>query len=96
MRLEWDPAKDRANRRKHGLAFEEAGRLFTSGVDYLEIFDECHSHEEYRFIAIGRIQRGVIVVSYSEPEHHVLRIFSVRKATKSERRRFEGHVRGWT
>ena len=96
MRLEWDPEKDRANRKKHGLAFEDAGHLFTSGVDYLQIFDERHSHEEHRFIAIGRIQRGVIVVSYSEPEDDILRIFSARRATKSERRRFEAHVRGWT
>ena len=62
MEFEWDPAKDRANRSKHGLSFEEASELFASGVDYLEIFDAEHSEDEDRFIAIGPIKRGMIVV----------------------------------
>ena len=42
MRFEWDPAKDRANRKKHGLGFAEARELFHSDADILEIFDEAH------------------------------------------------------
>ena len=61
MRFEWDPSKDRTNRRKHGLGFDEVQELFTSGVDYLEIFDEAHSDEEERFIAVGPVQRGIVV-----------------------------------
>ncbi len=49
----WDEEKNRANVTKHGLSFEEASRLFTSGVDYLELFDERHSEDEERFIALG-------------------------------------------
>ena len=48
MEFEWDPAKDRSNRRKHGLSFGDAQRLFESGVDYLEIFDAEHSELEPR------------------------------------------------
>jgi len=62
VELEWDPAKDRSNRRKHGLSFGEAQALFESGVDYLEIFDAEHSESEDRFIAIGPIDRGSVVV----------------------------------
>jgi uncharacterized DUF497 family protein len=32
----WDEAKNLANRGSHGLFFEEAAELFTSGIDYLE------------------------------------------------------------
>ena len=39
----WDQAKNLANLRKHGVTFEEASELFTSGADYLEIFDDEHS-----------------------------------------------------
>ena len=53
MRVEWDPAKDRINRQKHRISFEDAIWLFTSGLDYLEVFDEAHSIEEDRFIAIN-------------------------------------------
>jgi len=60
MRFEWDPAKDKTNRAKHSLSFDEATELFKAGVDYLEIYDEGHSDKEDRFIAVGPIRRGVI------------------------------------
>ena len=33
MPFEWDDAKDKANRERHGLSFEDVVELFTSGVD---------------------------------------------------------------
>jgi len=94
MGFEWDPAKDEANREKHGLSFEEASRLFAIGVDYLEIYDEDHSEDEDRFIAVGFVERGVIVVSYTQRDDHVVRILSARRATGPERKRFEAYLRG--
>jgi uncharacterized DUF497 family protein len=35
VKLSWDQAKSRENQRKHGISFEEAGELFSSGVDYV-------------------------------------------------------------
>ena len=58
MRITWDPDKNAANQRKHGVSFEEAQALFLSSEDYLEIYDEAHSVAEDRFIAIGPIPRG--------------------------------------
>ena len=89
MRFEWDPAKDETNRKKHGLSFGEASELFKSGIDYLEIYDEEHSDEEDRFVAVGPIRRGIIVVAYTERDEDVLRILSARMATKRERQRYE-------
>jgi len=89
MRFEWDPAKGDTNRAKHGLSFEEAAELFKAGVDFLEIYDEEHSDEEDRFIAVGPIRRGVIVVAYTKRDEDVLRIVSARMATKRERQRYE-------
>ena len=43
MRFTWDEAKNLVNQTKHGVSFEEASELFTSGVDYLEIYDAGHS-----------------------------------------------------
>ena len=88
MRFEWDPEKDQANRVKHGLSFDEASRLFTGGQDYLEIYDEEHSHDEDRFIAIGPIDRGV-VVAYAERDDDLIRVVSARMATAKERRHLE-------
>jgi uncharacterized protein len=89
VEVTWDPAKNRSNRRRHGLSFEEAAELFTSGVDYLELFDELHSDDEDRFIAIGPITRGVVLVVHTVHEDEdVLRIISARFATKRERTLF--------
>ena len=94
LQFEWDPDKDLANQAKHGLSFQEASELFSSEVDCLEFYDELHSLEEDRFIAVGPIQRGVIVVAYTERQNEVIRIVSARKATKKERELFEAYWRG--
>jgi len=93
MRFEWDPRKNRANRRKHGVSFEEASCLLEGRRDFLEIFDEAHSEREDRLIAIGWIQRGMIVVVYTEAPDDVIRILSARMATAKERRLFEEYWR---
>ena len=80
MDFEWDEAKDLNNQRKHGLAFAEAQRLFESGAEYLEIFDAEHSEFEDRFIAIGPIDRGLVVVVYTEREEDLIRIIGARLA----------------
>ena len=88
MRFEWAPEKDRANIKKHGLSFREATTLFTGGEEYLEIYDEKHSEDEDRFIAIGSIARGIIVVVYTERTEDLIRIISARLASKKEIRLF--------
>ena len=91
MKVEWDEEKDRANRRKHGIGFSEASELFTSGVDYLEIFDEEHSVTEDRFIAIGPIRRGLVLVVWTERDEDTVRIISARWATAREHNMYEDH-----
>lgn len=92
MRFDWDPRKDEVNREKHGIRFEEARTLFTSGAEYLEIFDEAHSVDEDRFIAIGPIARGVIVVVWTEQPAETVRIISARPATAREVELFREHM----
>ncbi|MGA7617670.1 MAG: BrnT family toxin [Thermoanaerobaculia bacterium] len=89
MEILWDEAKNRTNQNKHGVSFEEAQHLFTSGVEYLEMFDEEHSVTEDRFIAIGPIELGVIVVVWTEIEEEIIRIISARLATNREKRLFD-------
>ncbi len=85
MDFEWDHAKDLSNQQKHGLSFSEARRLFESEAEVLEMFDADHSELEDRFIAIGPIDRGLVVVVYTEPEEGVIRIIGARFANKRER-----------
>lgn len=92
MRFEWDPKKDESNHAKHGVTFEQASALFTSGVDFLEIYDEAHSMVEERFIAIGPIQEGVVLVVYTEVEEDTVRIISARVATSREKESYWAHL----
>ena len=84
MEIEWDPAKDQSNQRKHGLSFTEARQLFESGANYLEIFDVEHSEQEDRFIAIGPVDRGIVVVVFTERDEDIVRIIGARRASGRE------------
>ncbi len=92
VRIEWDPAKDEQNVAKHGISFAEASELFTSNVDYLEFFDEAHSDDEERFIAIGPVKRGLVLVVWTERGEDSLRIISARWATRVEQMLFRKHM----
>ncbi len=94
MRFDWDEAKNRQNQRKHGVAFEDAQRLFESGADYLEIFDAEHSEDEDRFIAVGPTRRGILVVVWTDRGDDVVRIISARSATRREAEWFRERMRG--
>lgn len=88
LTFEWDEEKDRTNRRKHGVNFDEAKTVFGDPRS-LTIHDAEHSDEEDRYIDIGTSSRGrVIVVSYTERGPNI-RIISCRKATKSERKTYD-------
>lgn len=92
MRFEWDPAKNLANQRKHDVSFEEAVELFTSGLDYLEIFDASHSELEDRFFAIGLVRRGVVLIVWTERDEDVIRIIHARWATSREERMYREYL----
>jgi uncharacterized protein len=90
VRIVWDESKNRTNRKKHGVSFEEASALFTRGDDYLEIFDDVHSGDEDRFFAIGPIERGLV----TERDEETLRLISARWATEHEAESYRTYVRG--
>lgn len=92
VRLEWDDAKNLANQNKHGVSFDEASQLFAEDVECLEIFDELHSDDEDRFISIGPISRGLVLVVWTQRVDDVIRIISARWATKREASRYRSFI----
>ncbi len=86
--FEWDPAKARANRRKHHVSFEEASTVFADPLS-IAIRDPDHSQAELRFLDVGVSQSGrVLVVAYTERGNRI-RLISARLATGREKRRYE-------
>jgi len=89
LRFEWDDQKNRLNRKKHGIWFEEAEQVFDDpeGIRY---YDNDHSTKEDRFLLVGYSGSGrMLVVVHCERGHDVIRIISARKATKKEMRVYE-------
>ena len=50
--FEWDQRKERANLRKHGIAFIEAANIFGDPLS-ITIQDIPHSGDEERLLTIG-------------------------------------------
>lgn len=92
MKFEWDPEKSRANLRKHGVTFDQAVQVFEAGSAALELFDEQHSDLEERFITIGPIEGGVVLVVWTERLEGILRVISARWATPVERRLYHRYM----
>ena len=86
--FEWDPAKAEANRRKHGIGFDEAATIFGDPIS-LTITDEQHSEAEPRFITIGSSVRSRLLVVVHTDRGEAIRIISAREATRRERRTYE-------
>lgn len=64
LQFEWDPRKEFANRRKHGVSFSEASSVFSDDHALL-IDDPDHSLGEDRFVLLGLSDSPrVLVVSH--------------------------------
>jgi uncharacterized protein len=90
LRFEWDERKNRSNRTKHGVWFEEAQSVFRD--PNARLFDDPeHSEKEDRFILIGLsfTARPLNVVDCCKESDSEIRIISARKASKKELKFYE-------
>jgi len=53
MRFTWDPAKERRNKRKHRVGFQEATTVFGDPLA-VTVSDPDHSTGEERLLTIGQ------------------------------------------
>ncbi len=92
IRFEWDAGKASANRRKHGVSFEEAKSVFYD-EHAVQFFDDEHSETEERFILLGMsMQSRLLIVCHCERgSGNIIRIISARPATRSERQYYPGY-----
>lgn len=89
LEFEWDPAKERANWRKHGVSFSEAIQVFGDRLAST-VADPHHSHAEGRWLTFGTTFAGRgLVVSYTERGDSI-RVISARPMTPRERNAYEG------
>lgn len=93
LRFEWDERKNRTNRAKHGVWFEEAQSVFTDPDGHL-FSDPEHSQEEERLVLLGMSSaaRVLVVVHCYRDANSLIRIISARKATRKEVRFYEERI----
>jgi len=81
MLFEWDEAKRRSNIQKHGIDFIGIEGVFAGTT--VTILDDRYDYGESRFVTLGLLNGRVVVIAHTETAE-VMRVISVRKATKNE------------
>jgi uncharacterized DUF497 family protein len=61
MKFSWDPNKEKINRRDHKVSFFDACQVFADQC-LLTVYDQGHSADEERWISMGQISNGKIMV----------------------------------
>jgi uncharacterized protein len=92
--FEWDEGKNRANRKRHGVSFEEAQSAFLD-ENARVLPDPEHSEEEERFVLLGLSTsvRILVVCHCYRRKDEVIRIISARKADREEQRQYRWWLR---
>jgi uncharacterized DUF497 family protein len=86
MRYIWDQRKNRGNIARHGIAFEDARRIFEGPT--VEKIDDRFEYDEVRVYAIGLVNGLEITVVYTDTDNDERRIISAWRAEPHERRYF--------
>ncbi|MGA2536104.1 MAG: BrnT family toxin [Terracidiphilus sp.] len=73
---------------KHGVDFEEAATVFRDPLLLLQP-DLEHSHEEDRWLALGKSTRHLLLVVVHTEDDQTIRLISARKAESKERKQYE-------
>lgn len=100
-RFEWDVAKNAANKRKHGVDFKTALRVF---ADPFALSEQDRIEEgEPRWRTMGLVEGHLLLLvahtvreegdDETSEEVEIIRIISARKADRKERRRYEDESR---
>jgi uncharacterized protein len=85
MPFEFDENKSILNRKKHGIDFIEAQKLWN---DPERVIIPAREMDEIRNMIIGRIERTVWSAIYTTRKENI-RIISVRKARENEKEIYE-------
>ena len=84
MRFVWEEKKNRSNIKRHVIDFNDVIDMFDYPI--LSCIDKREDYGEERCVGIGFLKGIIAVIVYNEDdEKDIIRIISVRKATKNEK-----------
>ncbi|PLY07512.1 MAG: hypothetical protein C0625_04875 [Arcobacter sp.] len=86
-KYEWNEEKNKLNRQKYGISFEEAKEVFDDALQISKL-DKRFSYFEERWITVGSTTRHkVLVVAnlfFTDEGEEIIRIISARKANNKK------------
>ncbi len=92
MRYSWREEKYRANLKNHGIAFEDAVRIFEGPT--VEQVDDRFDYGEIRIYAIGLVNGLEITVIYTDEDNGKRHIISAWRSEPHERRYYWKNLEG--
>lgn len=90
MKFEWDDTKRKSKIKKHGIDFIDPPIIFAGYT--LTIEDDRYDYGEEGFVTFGVLGGRVVSVVHTETED-LIRIISIRKATKNEEKGYFSQIR---
>ena len=90
MLFEWNETKRQRNLLKHGFDFADCARVFAGTV--VTTLDDRFDYRELRLTAFGFLGNRVVAISFT-PIDEVIRIISMREATRHEQAFFFSHFK---
>ena len=85
--FEWDEGKNRRNREKHGIAFEDVLSVF-SNREALALEDRRRDYGEPRYVILCPLETVLVHVTYTVRGGNI-RLISGRRANRRERSDYE-------
>ena len=92
MRFEWDEAKRRSNIRRHRIDFLAARVVFAGRT--ITFLDDRFDYEETRYLTLGLLWGRAVAIVHTETDE-VMRIISIRKASKNEENIYFEEISDW-
>jgi len=90
MRFEWDEAKRRSNIRQHRIDFVDVDEVFAG--ETITFLDDRYDYDETRFLTFGLLGGEVVAIIHIETDE-MIRVISVRKASKDEEETYFTEIR---
>jgi uncharacterized DUF497 family protein len=85
MRFEWDEAKRRSNLHHHGIDFNVIERVLSGPT--ISVLDDRLDYGEMRIQTFGLLNDKVVAITHTQTDE-VMRVISIRKATKYEEKNY--------
>jgi len=90
MRFEWDEAKRSVNIKRHGIDFVDVEKILAG--ETITFLDNRFDYGEIRFLTFGLLWGKVVAIVHTEKDE-VIRVISVRRASKSEEETYFKEIR---